>query len=79
MSVRSKRRKDGTTAWYYDFMCRNQRYRGVGGTTEMVERYAHLASAHKRRQVNNLNGLFSDCHLFVTSEKINQKTVVVSL
>jgi integrase len=24
----------------------------------MVERYAHLASAHKRKQVNNLNNLF---------------------
>jgi len=27
---------------------------------EMVERYAHLASAYKRRQINNLSGIFSD-------------------
>jgi site-specific recombinase XerD len=26
---------------------------------EMVERYAHLASAYKRRQINNLSGRFS--------------------
>jgi len=37
---------------------------------KMVERYAHLAAAHKRRQVNNLNGMFSNCHLFATSAKL---------
>ena len=26
---------------------------------KMVERYAHLASAHKRRQINNLKGKFT--------------------
>ncbi len=25
---------------------------------EMVERYAHLAAAHKKKQINNLSGLF---------------------
>ncbi len=34
MSVFFKNRKDGTTAWYYDFMYNNVRYRGVGGTTK---------------------------------------------
>ena len=34
MSVYLKRRKDGTSAWYYDFMYKNVRYRGVGGTTK---------------------------------------------
>jgi integrase len=34
MSVYQKKRKDGTTAWYYDFMHNNLRYRGVGGTTK---------------------------------------------
>ncbi len=36
---------------------------------KMVERYAHLAESHRTRQVNNLTGLFSICHLFATSEK----------
>ena len=26
---------------------------------KMVERYAHLAAAHKRKQINGLNGKFS--------------------
>lgn len=34
MSLFFKNRKDGTTAWYYDFMYNNVRYRGVGGTTK---------------------------------------------
>ena len=34
MSVFFKKRKDCTTAWYYDFMYNNVRYRGVGGTTK---------------------------------------------
>jgi len=29
-------------------------------TMRMVERYAHLASAHKRKQVNNLNSVFGE-------------------
>lgn len=37
---------------------------------KMVERYTHLASAHKRRQINNLNGKFKISHLIVTSEKV---------
>lgn len=28
----------------------------------MVERYAHLKGGHKKRQISNLNGLFSDGH-----------------
>jgi len=36
---------------------------------KMVERYAHLATAHKRRQINNLNGKFRICHLIATSEE----------
>jgi site-specific recombinase XerD len=27
-------------------------------TLKIVERYAHLAAAHKRKQVNNLNAIF---------------------
>jgi hypothetical protein len=27
-------------------------------TLKMVERYAHLAAAHKRKQVNNLKSIF---------------------
>jgi len=34
MSIYAKRRQDGTTAWYYDFMFNKVRYRGVGGTTK---------------------------------------------
>ncbi|OVE79605.1 hypothetical protein BVY01_02025, partial [bacterium I07] len=40
---------------------------------KMVERYAHLAAAHKRKQVNNLTGKFTICHLSATSPKIHQK------
>jgi len=35
---------------------------------KMVERYSHLASAYKRKMINKLNGKFSECHLYVTSE-----------
>lgn len=41
---------------------------------KMVERYAHLAAAHKSKQVNNLNGIFSNCHPFATSENILKMT-----
>jgi len=35
MSVFFKKRKDGIiTAWYFNFMYNNVRYRGVGGTTK---------------------------------------------
>ena len=34
MSVYQKKRRDGTTAWYFDFMHHGVRYRGVGGTTK---------------------------------------------
>ena len=34
MSIYKKQRRDGTTAWYYDFMHHGVRYRGVGGTTK---------------------------------------------
>ncbi|MBN1348962.1 site-specific integrase [candidate division KSB1 bacterium] len=37
---------------------------------KMVQRYAHLASSHKRRQINNLKGKFTICHLFATGEEI---------
>ncbi len=33
---------------------------------KMVERYTHLASSHKRRQVNNLTGAFSGRHTNAT-------------
>lgn len=36
---------------------------------KMVERYAHLAAAHKLRQINNLNGKFRICHPIATSNK----------
>jgi integrase len=37
---------------------------------KMVERYAHLATSHKHRQINNLNGKFNICHPIATSAKI---------
>lgn len=37
---------------------------------EMVERYAHLAQAHKLKQVNNLKGLFSQRHLNATCDNV---------
>jgi len=37
---------------------------------KMVERYTHLAQAHKRKQVNNLSGLFTVRHLNATSSRI---------
>jgi len=37
---------------------------------KMVERYAHLAGAHKRKQINNINGKFRICHPIATSLKI---------
>ena len=33
MSVYSKKRKDGSIAWYYCFVYDGKRYRAVGGTT----------------------------------------------
>ena len=42
----------------------------LGHTTlKMVERYAHLAAAHKIKQMNHLDGLFNDCQLYVNSDK----------
>ena len=38
----------------------------------MVQRYAHLASSHKRRQINNLSGKFAICHPIATAEKMAQ-------
>ena len=40
---------------------------------QMVMRYAHLASAHKRLLLNNLNGKLSDCHPIATSEPETKK------
>ena len=37
---------------------------------KMAERYSHLAAAHKRRQITNIEGLFSDGHPMDTSTKI---------
>ena len=34
MSVYPKKRKDGTTAWYYYFCYQGKRYRAVGGATK---------------------------------------------
>jgi integrase len=42
---------------------------------QMVEKYAHLAAAHKRRQINNLNGMFSDCHPIATSQVETKKAL----
>jgi hypothetical protein len=39
---------------------------------KMVERYSHLASAYKRKMINNLNGKFSDCQIFAKNEKNGQ-------
>lgn len=39
---------------------------------KMVQRYAHLASSHKRRQINNLKGKFTICHPIATREKAAQ-------
>ena len=41
-------------------------------TLKMVERYAHLASGHKHRQINNHNGKFTICHPIATSAKVLQ-------
>jgi len=41
----------------------------------MVERYAHLASSHKHRQINNLNGKFKICHPIATSNETLNKVV----
>ena len=38
MSVYSKKRSDGTLAWYYDFGYNQVRYRGVGGATKTQAR-----------------------------------------
>jgi len=45
---------------------------------KMVERYAHLAAAHKRRQINNINGLFRICHPIATSANVVKMTETVS-
>ena len=34
MGAFKRLRKDGTYAWYYDFMCNRVRYRGVGGISQ---------------------------------------------
>ena len=39
---------------------------------KMVERYAHLAQAHKRRQVNNPGGLFIKNATYMPPEKTLQ-------
>lgn len=45
---------------------------------KMVERYTHLAQAHKRKQVNNLSGLFSERHLNATSNKVADLSTAAS-
>ena len=42
---------------------------------KMVEQYAHLGSVYKRKMINILNGKFSECHLYVTSEEKTQKYI----
>ena len=42
---------------------------------KMVQRYTHLAAAHKTRQVNNLSGIYTNCHLFATSQKPPPKLI----
>jgi len=39
-------------------------------TLEMVQRYSHLASAFKRRQINNMNGVFKICHPNATAKEM---------
>jgi len=38
-------------------------------TLRMVERYTHLAYEHLQKQVNNLTGLFTNCHPIATCDK----------
>ena len=52
MAVYSKKRKDGTTAWYYDFMINGVRYRGVGGVSKTQ---ANRAQEKKRDIVLSLS------------------------
>jgi integrase len=55
MSIYQKKRKDGSTAWYYDFMYNRVRYRGVGGTTRTQ---ALRVQERKRSEVLDVdNGL----------------------
>jgi integrase len=37
---------------------------------KMIERYTHLAGAHKRKQVNNISGKFRICHPIATWPKV---------
>jgi integrase len=45
---------------------------------EMVQRYAHLAAKHKRKQINCLTGMLQSCHLSATNEKCSEKSGVVN-
>ena len=46
----------------------------------MVERYAHLASAHKRKQVNYLNSIFTNEQIDTNqSEKFILSTYLLAL
>lgn len=53
MGVYKKQRKDGSTAWYFDFMYDGIRYRGVGGTTK-----TQALRAMEKRRTDVLNGEF---------------------
>ncbi|HPG41558.1 MAG TPA: tyrosine-type recombinase/integrase [bacterium] len=53
MSIYKKLRKDGSTAWYYDFSFNGKRFRGVGGVTKTQ---AQRAQEKTRCQV--INGEF---------------------
>lgn len=53
MSVFFKKRKDGTLAWYYDFMYNNIRYRSVGGTTK-----TQALRAQEKRRSKVISGEF---------------------
>ncbi len=39
----------------------------------MVQKYTHLSAKHKQKQINNLQGIFTDCHPIATSPQTSQK------
>ena len=55
MSVYQRQRKDGTTAWFYDFMHRGVRFRGVGGSTK--SQAIRVLDKKRTEVLNNEHGL----------------------
>ncbi len=45
---------------------------------DMVQRYAHLASKHKRKQINILSGMLNPCHQSATNAESSQERVAVN-